>query len=174
MTSSGRPPPTTDASNQRTGDQVRLSSRCRMSLLHIPPAVRAGFPTQRQPMLRLSFSPAHAIVRFRLAAWAAVVAVAAAIPAAAATPTPRSLPPTAPGLATPGCLRSHRSEPGRVFSRGTHPQVNVASGSRQAMTGDRVGSNDEKFNAICGQRVQHLCEVAIHRMASRRMPRPRR
>jgi lysophospholipase L1-like esterase len=38
-------------------------------------------------MLRLSFSPALAIIRFRLAAWAAVVAVAAAIPAAAASPS---------------------------------------------------------------------------------------
>jgi len=38
-------------------------------------------------MLRLSCQPARASVRFRLAAWAAVVAIAAAVPAAAASPS---------------------------------------------------------------------------------------
>ena len=38
-------------------------------------------------MIRLSFQPARVIVHFRLAAWAAVVAVAAAVPAAAASPS---------------------------------------------------------------------------------------
>ena len=39
-------------------------------------------------MLRLSCQPARASVRFRLAAWAAVVAIAAAVPAAAAPMPP--------------------------------------------------------------------------------------
>ena len=38
-------------------------------------------------MIRLSCQPARVIVHFRLAAWAAVVAVAAAVPAAAASPS---------------------------------------------------------------------------------------
>jgi len=38
-------------------------------------------------MLRLSCQPARASVRFRLAAWTAVVAIAAAVPAAAASPS---------------------------------------------------------------------------------------
>jgi hypothetical protein len=35
------------------------------------------------------------------------------------------------------------------------------------MTGDRIGTNHKKFNALGGQRVQHLGEVAIHRTAFR-------
>ena len=33
-------------------------------------------------------------------------------------------------------------EPGRIFSRGTHPEVDVSGGARQAVTCDRVGSNE--------------------------------
>jgi hypothetical protein len=35
------------------------------------------------------------------------------------------------------------------------------------MASDRVGADDEAFNALVGQGIQHLGEVAIHRGALR-------
>jgi hypothetical protein len=68
------------------------------------------------------------------------------------------------GHAAPRCPESVQGAPqsGGVVRGRPNPQIDVAGGPRNSVTGDRIRTDNEKINAFCGQGFQHLGEVAIH------------
>jgi len=51
----------------------------------------------------------------------------------------------------------------QIFRAGLDPDIQVASGTRQAMDGEGVGANEQEFNLLGGERGQDVAEVWIHR-----------